>query len=104
MKILALILSIYVIALTAMSCPDVQVVESESNSIEILQQSQYHTENIDLCSPFCFCNCCQTLSHPEYLEIVLVEQIAYSLIVPLIENNIPNPVISFWRPPKYVQI
>lgn len=102
MKILALILSVYVIALTAMPCSDDGVVDNKSLNIEVVQQSQTHSEDIDLCSPFCFCNCCQTLAQPSLYSISQIAVLTDKLTLPSMVQNEKEGIISFWRPPKYI--
>jgi hypothetical protein len=100
MKILALILSIYVIALTAMPCLDNHATEINSFSIEITNQNQYQTNDVDLCSPFCFCNCCQNLSLPTIVKNLQFNIVSIDLSRLFVEQSYPNPTKSFWQPPK----
>lgn len=61
MKILALILSLYVTWLTTIPCIDVPQ-ENSAHKTELSRQNQdnRHQDDVDHCSPFCTCNCCQT--------------------------------------------
>ena len=103
MKILAYILSIYILILTFVPCSDVHWDADDYSHISLIQQQDNHNHQdneIDLCSPFCFCNCCQTLSQPDifasYQANLTFSEITYPL---LIQNNIDR-AISFWHPPK----
>ena len=60
MKYVAIILSFYFLALNLMTCPDNDnIVESERNHVTYQQDSNHNQEHLDLCSPFCSCQCCQ---------------------------------------------
>ena len=100
MKLVAVILSVYVLTLTAVSCSDMLAAENSQSEIAVTAEIQDHPYNIDLCSPFCFCSCCQTFP-------VSIENTIYYFVPvydknsnPYLENNYPNHVISVWRPPK----
>jgi len=102
MKIFAFILSFYVIALTAISCTDIRNVSSESISIENIQESQDHSVEIDLCSPFCFCNCCQIMDQPALHSFLQNSVFTNKLSLSNLVQNEKTVLISFWRPPKFV--
>ena len=58
MKILACILSLYILALIAIPCID-RPVDHPLQKTEIAQNtSGSHQHECDHCSPFCACNCC----------------------------------------------
>lgn len=81
MKMACLILSIYLLGLTALPCADIEAYAANNiNSIEHLDQYQSnshdhnHSDNEDDCSPLCVCSCCHlhisiptgiSLTHPE---------------------------------------
>jgi hypothetical protein len=58
MKIVAFILSIYIIALNFAPCED-NVASNDEVKSEISQHSDGGHCDLDLCSPFCQCHCCQ---------------------------------------------
>ena len=93
MKSIAVILSVYVMVLTAMPCTNVHA-DTNSASLELLVQNQNHTNIVDLCSPFCFCHCCQTLSFPSYYDGFLSEIKVLTLNIPFKESIFSNPVSS----------
>jgi len=60
MRLLTIILSIYTISLSALPCDDALVIDNQQIS-SISQDSDNHAHNLlDLCSPFCVCNCCSS--------------------------------------------
>ncbi|MDA3906143.1 MAG: hypothetical protein PF484_08730 [Bacteroidales bacterium] len=100
MKYIAVILSVYVMVLTAMPCNDVHAANSNSVSMELHQQSPNQTNDVDLCSPFCFCQCCQTLSFPSFYDGLLSDVEVATLNIPFKESRFSNPFSSIWQPPK----
>lgn len=100
MKYVTVILSMYVMVLTAIPCNDVHASNSNSVTLELSEQSQNHTNNVDLCSPFCFCHCCQTLFFPSFFSISFTNLVESTLDVKLKEYSFSSPVASIWQPPK----
>lgn len=108
MKTLNIIFSIYIIILTSFPCVD------NYNDILVkpshLEKSQKHNDSndqdLDLCSPFCFCNCCnqQTLTfldiYPLQLPILFQEtEISISFYKSTLFSNFFG---SIWQPPQIV--
>ncbi|MCW3789103.1 hypothetical protein OM075_21735 [Marinilabiliaceae bacterium AAT] len=90
-------------ALTFVPCADGHTHEDISDCVSLVQQDHEQNQSpneSDLCSPFCFCTCCQSVSHPEFTTLAKVNFVALDIFLPFIENNIANQVIPFWRPPK----
>ncbi|MFZ5432111.1 MAG: DUF6660 family protein [Bacteroidota bacterium] len=100
MKYVTVILSMYAMVLTAMPCSDVHSADTNSVSFELAKQSPVQTNDVDLCSPFCFCNCCQTLSFPSFSQISVINFIEISLDIELKQPSFSSPVASIWQPPK----
>ncbi|MCF6307323.1 MAG: hypothetical protein L3J09_05135 [Flavobacteriaceae bacterium] len=68
-KILAFILSIYILALNFTPCEDSSVFDNSSNTELAQLQDFNHDHNaLDLCSPFCHCQCCQV--HAEGIGMI----------------------------------
>ncbi len=63
MKILAVILSVYILALNFTPCEDTSYGVDDTQT-ELTQQlsDQHGHGTTDFCSPFCHCNCCHTLT------------------------------------------
>ena len=63
MRIVAFILSIFVLAMAIMPCEDEfdKTVSSEVSISQIDNHSDHHShQNEDGCTPFCICQCCGT--------------------------------------------
>lgn len=99
MKYIAVILSVYVMVLTAIPCNDVHA-GTNSATLELAEQSQNHTSDVDLCSPFCFCHCCQTLSFPSFFNGLLSNVEVVALNITFKESRFSNHFSSIWQPPK----
>lgn len=100
MKYIAVILSVYVMVLTAMPCSDNHSANSRSVTYELSQQNHSQANDLDLCSPFCFCHCCQTLSFPSFYDGLLSNIELLTLNFPFRESRFSNPFSSIWQPPK----
>ncbi|WP_157624533.1 DUF6660 family protein [Sunxiuqinia dokdonensis] len=100
MKYIAVILSAYIMVLTAMPCNDVQTANTNSVSLELVKQSPNQSNDVDLCSPFCFCHSCQTLSFPSFFSISFINLVVITLDIKLKEPALSSPVASIWQPPK----
>ncbi len=100
MKFTAVILSIYIMALTTMPCTDNHTSDEISSTFELSELDHIHSSDIDLCSPFCFCNCCQTLSQLTIYKSFQIYRIGFNLSIPVSVQNEIEYIISFWQPPK----
>nr|NQU90277.1 hypothetical protein [Bacteroidota bacterium] len=100
MKFIAVILSVYVMVLTAMPCADVFAADTNSVTLEVFEQSHSHSHDVDLCSPFCFCDCCQTLSQITKHFIFQINLVSFNLSMSSLVQDEIECAISFWRPPK----
>ena len=106
MKATRIIFALYIIFLTTMPCVD--ILENcglhQCDTVLCPQNSHSQEHNdIDNCSPFCVCNCCQVsvvtqaiviLAEPSRICINTIRDIAIGKI-----QEIPFP---FWQPPKIV--
>ena len=100
MKYIATVLSIYVLVLTAMPCTDTHLTESSSATIELSEIHYDQFDNLNTCTPFCYCNCCQSLSIVSVYNynINIFSNIEKELPI-LVQAEIEQPQ-SFWKPPK----
>jgi hypothetical protein len=98
MKALAFFLSFYIVLLSGMPCVDV-VKYNTSQKVELSQNTTNdHQNDIDHCSPFCTCQCCQanfyvsntpTLFPSEALGIIYYENHANFQSLDLFDFLIP---------------
>ena len=100
MKFFSAILSICIMIQTFMPCADVNAADANSYSIIQQDQDHNHSNHIDLCSPFCFCICCQTLSQPAIYSNFQNNLVSFNLTIPSLVLNKMYWAISFWHPPK----
>lgn len=101
MRLFAIILSIYITALTAIPCFD----KPQDNSLVKTEIAPLttgnHQQEVDHCSPFCTCNCC---SSPKIQQEIVLD-FNCSRIVPFyFAENTPTfvsaTVGAIWQPPR----
>ena len=103
MKVIALILSIFLFALSIIPCSDGETCEAEQKEISDSQEHDHSKDSTDHCSPFCICACCS-------VSVPLEEEIAgTNYLHPGFEEG--NASYSFiyaftylqavWRPPSH---
>ena len=83
-----------------MPCSDVHAANTNSVSIELTKQNPNPANDVDLCSSFCFCQCCQTLSFTTHFNIPAVDFSEIALNVTYHESPFLSPVASIWHPPQ----
>jgi len=100
LKFIAVILSVYILCLTAIPCHHEHGTNNQQTlSIEALDGHHHHNQ-ADPCSPFCSCTYCQTLFETSPEDFFLAKPVGYGFDIPFILSIHNNPIISFWRPPK----
>ena len=106
MKYLTFILSIYILALSFVMCTDTVCDDLKSGDLveeanHIDDENHSHSNDVDLCSPFCSCQCCQVIvdvfHFPSFdlsLETILLSQISF------IKHDVSQDVLlSLYQPP-----
>lgn len=89
-----------------MPCADGEVDTSNQLAMKFRSNNASHSHNnhIDLCSPFCTCNCCSA----QVLTYFMVTTINFSIVIPIIKSPLPtyksilysNFYGSIWQPPQ----
>ncbi|WP_407653983.1 DUF6660 family protein [Aquimarina gracilis] len=81
MKFLTLLLAIYFFSLNFYPCSDTHGDEEDSTA-EISLDNDNHSDHdhcdSELCSPFCYCHCCQIHTSPVVLQNYALVKISYS--------------------------
>lgn len=100
-KILAIILSIYFLALNVVPCSDTGSVEKDFQVVSVVDFDNSHGDECELCSPFCNCHCCHVhtidfgISEFEPLQTLIASQNFANV------NNLGKDLIdSFFQPPR----
>lgn len=101
MKVIAYILSIYVLVLIAIPCAD-KPDDSLLHKPEITQgSSSGHQQDMDHCSPFCVCSCCASpvvlLFYAFPADNLLSVQLDFPELIPDFHSTTLN---SVWQPPR----
>ena len=103
-KILAFILSIYILGLNFAPCEDsdVSAIDVTVEVSQIVDADQGHSD-LDFCSPFCQCHCCHVHTiHFNLSDIVLNSStISTNLFLHFdsLGKDIPNSIL---QPPQYI--
>jgi len=102
MKIIAIILSFYVLVLTAKPCIDDQKdMAKQKTEFSQTNPDTHHHNSKDICSPFCTCNCCATSVIFQEFRVQLncfsFPEKQYS---PICATVFSDPLASIWQPPK----
>lgn len=98
MKIFSVAMSIYILGLMFVPCADVHAeIISDNINIHLLSE---HNNNIDLCTPFCICDCCQKISQPVINNYFTCFFTLIETTVPFIQTSEYSVPITLWRPPK----
>ena len=103
MKILAFILSVYILALNFAPCEDSSGIDNDIK-VEVSQggNSNHDHSDLDLCSPFCQCHCCHV--HTIYSNLsefeVNTDIISTSIFLHFdsFGKDIPNSIL---QPPQH---
>jgi hypothetical protein len=107
MRIMAVILSLLILIFSCIPCGDAIAAQASSNtetSNKAPVDKSEHSDHEDLCSPFCQCACCSTVSvlHTPLLlshSVTFPDRQVYSGYLPKEEIEISLPV---WQPPQLV--
>ena len=102
MKFIALILSVYILALNFAPCEDSGTLDNDIK-IEISQHVDEDNSNtgLDLCSHFCQCHCCHI--HVTYFNLSEFTVVSNNISTKLFSHfdnlgkEIPNPIL---QPPR----
>lgn len=100
MKIAAYILSIVVFVLTIIPCIDKPEDNTVAKSLITEQTNNPHQNDIDHCSPFCACQCCQTSFHIPFVQASTIAVIAFLKFSSTNQNLVSNYFFEFYIPPK----
>ena len=101
MKILASILSVYILLLTAIACVDAPHSSKKSQVEFATHESSSNHNDTDNCTPLCTCDCCisnvipiDNSIHLDCKDYTFAEYSAYSF------SYISILFATIWQPPK----
>jgi hypothetical protein len=105
--VITCMLAIYVLLLSCIPCQDEAVAASadHSQAITVQQSEGAHSESVDLCSPFCICACCASVTIlsvaavlPETNLARFITSAGFSYLQPVYGGDLRG----IWQPPKIV--
>ncbi len=99
LRIIAFILSLYIVFLTTLPCKD-----GGKGHCEIISQSDKSDaghEGADRCSPFCVCDCCSTVVTTHAVTVISAPSFILEIehVVPM-TNSASCYFQHIWQPPK----
>ena len=100
MKKIALLLAIYILALSVVPCNDVHAISDIYSTGNILTQDENNHEHpLDMCSPFCSCDCCHTVAETVFQTQIIIENCEISAVITPYFYTEKESFFSLWRPP-----
>lgn len=102
MKLIAFILSIYILALNFTPCEDSLAIDNSSQSefSQILDLDHEHNA-LDLCSPFCQCQCCQiSVDFVAFYSSTLMTDYIFSINSSYKNSETQDVLYSLLQPPQ----
>lgn len=105
MRLFVFIFSTYLLALSIMPCTDMQNGQDDRSSHQLEQTRDNHSDSSDLCSPFCLCSCCGTVSE-NLLQFEAFDFSKAKTNATLQLTSYYNPYFiagfygNIWQPPK----
>ncbi|WP_420834720.1 DUF6660 family protein [Aquimarina longa] len=102
MKFLTIILSIYILGLSFITCND-NVIEYNDGIVQLLNADEHSdSEESDLCSPFCSCQCCQiSITETEFDSYdYLISNYQYSKVYSYKNIALQDFDFSLFQPPR----
>ncbi|WP_155839648.1 DUF6660 family protein [Aquimarina latercula] len=103
MKYLAIILSVYFVALNFVPCGDIDFTNHETGNVSIESFDANHDHACEFCSPFCNCHCCHTHVINEQHFWYEIDYVVISKKVSSREQGFLQDVsFRFFQPPKIV--
>ena len=102
MRIVAFILSLYVLVLTAIPCVD----KPEDTALQkcvLSSKTADHQQEIDHCSPFCTCNCCASPKIQQEADVVFTSlEVQYDYFTAATPRLTSSHFTAVWQPPQAV--
>jgi len=101
MKILAFILAIYILAITAIPCVDGLNGGNFCNTEISKNATDNHENHLDHCSPFCTCDCCASpVIYQSYVIQFNSFTLKYKHFSQYFSKYKSSVFLSIWQPPK----
>ena len=99
-----IIMAVYIAFITCYPCSDKDICVDEDSTAQhelIIKAQEDSHQNLDLCSPFCICNCCHsTINQPKFLSLVFPSLKMHEFNAVITFHNVQAIFYSIWQPPK----
>ena len=103
MKIFTYLFAVYILALTTLPCVDKpEELVMQKSEFTKSTTTHHHQSDIDLCSPFCTCNCCASpVIQPDLaISFESFPILLQSIHTEYVSGFISYPSASIWQPPR----
>ncbi len=102
MKFIAFLLSIYILGLSFVTCnDDAEDMSSDTIVASISKGDHQNSGELDLCSPFCYCQCCQvSIDTMTYFSYKLLTQDFFAKVYAYQDGTLQNVTASLLQPPQ----
>lgn len=88
----------YLLGLMLVPCAEIHAENDLSEST--IETFDIHENHVDMCSPFCFCECCQTVSQPARINYLVFFSTLIRISSPNIQTSEFSIPITLWHPPR----
>jgi hypothetical protein len=102
-RYISFLLASYILVVVCMPCNDDEVcIDEAKNPIaSVVEEHEHSPSEVDLCSPFCICNCCHsTISQPKYFSFGFHPMENTDFNATIKPHSIQSISYSIWQPPK----
>lgn len=105
MRIALIILAIYTTALSCIPCKDNVQKGAYGINVNVIKagQARQQTADVDLCTPFCTCTCCASVSTQQQIATLpckttfsTFEDITFAYL----NHSHSSDLTSIWQPPR----
>jgi hypothetical protein len=101
MKLFYILFSIYILALSSLSCTDADDIRTKKVTAEISSGQPANPHEDETCSPFCICACCGSMA-VHFSEKIpgKPEAFIFNKFFLSQENGVIDISFFVWQPPK----
>ena len=103
-QVLNILMAAYIAFVACYPCndSDICIDDKKSASLEVSIWSHEHSpDELDLCSPFCICNCCSSsINQPKYFYFTFFTPKIEGVNFPVKPSTVKTISHSIWQPPR----
>jgi len=105
MRIALIVLAFYTAALSCIPCKDNVSTNSYANTVILVNSTSdtSHSPDVDLCTPFCTCSCCASVSLQQQIPFLPAKgnfSIFQEITFAYLSRSHSGDLTSIWQPPR----